>query len=135
MITDSDALEALRPEVDDLLGALEGFGLPRAELRLAWAFTVKSEAGGTGLLRDMRAQAYAQIDEDGLSYVIDDVQVDPSPDVAAVVRGYLNGLPPERMRAIGFATVASTPEEFTAQLAREVPDIAAGIAATGLRSE
>jgi hypothetical protein len=87
VITDSDALEALRPEVDDLLAALEGFGLPRAELRLAWAFTVKSEAGGTGLLRDMRAQAYAQIDEDGLSYVIDDVQVDPSPDVAAVVRG------------------------------------------------
>ena len=54
--------------------------------------------------------------------------------VAALVRAYLNGLPPERMRAIGFATVASTPEEFTAQLAREVPEIAAGIAATGLRS-
>ncbi|NDG49288.1 MAG: tripartite tricarboxylate transporter substrate binding protein, partial [Rhodospirillales bacterium] len=55
--------------------------------------------------------------------------------VAALVRAYLNGLPPERMRAIGFATVASTPEEFTAQLAREVPEIAAGIAATSLRSQ
>ncbi|MFM2247869.1 MAG: hypothetical protein RL071_3944, partial [Pseudomonadota bacterium] len=87
VITDSDALEALRPEVDALLGALEGFGLPRAELRLAWAFTVKSEAGGTGLQRDMRAQAYAQIADDGVPYVIDAVVVDPSADVAALVRG------------------------------------------------
>jgi tripartite-type tricarboxylate transporter receptor subunit TctC len=55
--------------------------------------------------------------------------------VSTIVRAYLNGLPPDRLRSIGFATVASTPEAFVAQLAREVPEIAAGIAAANIRTE
>jgi tripartite-type tricarboxylate transporter receptor subunit TctC len=55
--------------------------------------------------------------------------------ISAIVRDTIQGLPPGRLRGIGFYAVVSTPEEFAAQLAREVPELAAGIAAANIRAD
>lgn len=55
--------------------------------------------------------------------------------VSAITREYIAGLPVERLRGIGFTAVGSTPEQFAAQLAREVPELAAGIAAANIRAD
>lgn len=85
--TGDPALEARRPAAEALFTALEGHGFAREDLQLAWEFNVKSELAGVGLLRDMRNQAAAIAAAEGFTYTIDEVIADPSPDVAAVVRG------------------------------------------------
>ncbi len=100
-LTSPDAFIALRDgiltsdaDVEDMRARFEGLfetaaaaGYPRQELLLAWDLQVASEEGVTGPIRSMRQQLFADIDEQGVPYTIEDVEVDPNGDVAFIVRG------------------------------------------------
>lgn len=56
------SLEARRPQIDSLLGALEGFGVEREDLILAFEFVVRSDEQLTGDMLAMRDTALAWLD-------------------------------------------------------------------------
>jgi hypothetical protein len=61
--TDPD-VEARRPHMEDLLSTLEGDGIPRGNLYLAWDFTVASEHSLAGRALAIRDDALHQLGDD-----------------------------------------------------------------------
>jgi hypothetical protein len=64
----TNALSAVRASYEQLFAALEGVGVTRRSLTLAWEVTTASDADVTGHLVGMRDQALAMVD--GLSWTI-----------------------------------------------------------------
>ena len=88
--TDSDepSVEARRALYDDIFAHLDGSGVDRDDLQIAWDFTTASRENNTGRLLTMRDQALAALDDDdGPAYTITSVELDPSPHLAAVIEG------------------------------------------------
>jgi predicted esterase len=90
--TDSALLEAMRPELDTALDALDAAGFPRADLALAWDFTVASDGF---LHREMiatRDRALAAIANRPLAFtLVTDQQPDPhNANIARYVTGKLD---------------------------------------------
>jgi hypothetical protein len=70
--TDNAAVEARRPKMEDVFSKLGTAGIGRADLYLAWDFTVASERNLTERLLAMRDDAFAQLNDTDL----DDGDVD-----------------------------------------------------------
>lgn len=70
-------MERLRPRYDDIFSALDGQGVSRDELVLAWDFTTASDEFLTADLLSMREQALPVIDA-GLSFTAAEVAADPT---------------------------------------------------------
>lgn len=87
VLTDNEDVEAARPHMEELFAAAEQWGIPRSELTLAFDFQVASEDWLLGPAMSMRDEGLAAIEAGELSYTIDEVQVDPNPDIAKIVLG------------------------------------------------
>jgi hypothetical protein len=59
----NDALKPLESRYEDIFDNLEGAGVPRAQLTLAWDVTTASDADSTGHLVAMRDQALTMVDQ------------------------------------------------------------------------
>lgn len=85
--TDVAQLEAVRDGFEGVFEVLTAAGVERGSLQLAWSFTTVSE---DALQRDFRAiapQVEAAAGGGSLGYTIDEVEDDPDPALARVIRG------------------------------------------------
>jgi hypothetical protein len=80
------SVDTRRALYDDIFAHLETAGLDRADLQLAWDFTVASRASSTDRLIHMRDTALTAIGG-GASYTLDSVEVAPDPHVALRIEG------------------------------------------------
>lgn len=71
----------------NIFPAIEKAGIARADLQLAWDFTTDVEERTNGTLVAVRDAVFDVIGEDGPEYVIDAVEVDPSAEIARLIRG------------------------------------------------
>ncbi len=100
----SDAFVALRdtvasedPRVEDrrdlyetiIFPTLAEQGVDRSTLQLAWDFVVASKENITGKALWMRDDLYSRIEADGVSYVIDQVELEPNDTTARRIKGHL----------------------------------------------
>jgi hypothetical protein len=85
--SDEPSVDARRGLYADIFARLATAGVERADVQLAWDFTVGSVEDLTGEMITMRDLALAAVGEDGPPYVIDSVAMDVSEDVAIQVRG------------------------------------------------
>ncbi len=82
-----DVVEQRRPAMERVFSDLSGAGVERAELVLAWDFTVRSTEDATGRLLAMRDDAFGALGDAAPEFRIDDVDTDGAPDGARVVTG------------------------------------------------
>ncbi len=91
-------INARRPHYEELFSTLEGAGIERSNLYLAWDFTVASDANNTSRELSMRNQAFAQLGDtnlaDGIpqgvspSFAVTKVENEPNPgQIARRVKG------------------------------------------------
>lgn len=86
--TDLDPIEQRRPAMEAALGALEGAGVERSELVLAWDFTVASTESITGRVLHLRDTALAQLGDEGApEFTVTEVLEAPDDGIARLVRG------------------------------------------------
>jgi hypothetical protein len=96
--SENATVNARRPHYEELFTKLEGAGIARGELYLAWDFTVASDANNTSRELSMRNQAFAQLGDtnlaDGIpqgvspSFAVTSVENEPNPgQIARRVKG------------------------------------------------
>ncbi len=96
--SEQEVINARRPHFEELFSTLEGAGIARANLYLAWDFTVASDANNTSRMLAMRNQAFAEIGDENLadgipegvspSFEVTSVQENPNPgQIARRVKG------------------------------------------------
>ena len=85
--TNSPAVEALRPHFEELFGFLEEQGYVRADLLLAWDFSVASKDYLLGSILSMREETLQATWGQGLGYVITKVEENPDEHLALLVEG------------------------------------------------
>jgi len=107
LITSNAAIENRRPHMEDLITTLQGDGIQRSNLYMAWDFTVASEHSLAGRALAIRDDALHQlgddtpgdgvIDGDAPTFHITSVQDAPDPDVPAntlrLIDGELTNIP------------------------------------------
>ena len=86
--TDVPQLEALREGHAEIFAALSEAGVARADLQLAWDFTTASAGQVQGDLVAIAPQVVAKAGAGDLGYTIEEVEVEPSPELARVLRGH-----------------------------------------------
>lgn len=84
--SEDPGVEARRGLYEDIFGHLEEAGVARAEVQIAWDFTVASRASATDNLVAMRDTALAEIGA-GATYTFDSVETDPDPLLALRIEG------------------------------------------------
>jgi hypothetical protein len=84
--SDEPSVDARRVLYGDIFSHLDDAGIDRADLQLAWDFTVSSRENNTARLLHMRDAALAAIG-DGAPYTFDSIQVDPDPHLALRIEG------------------------------------------------
>ncbi len=67
-------IEGRRELYDEVFGKLDAAGWSRAEVTVAWDFTIKSAEGVAGRIQFMRDDAKARVGDSGPPYVIDTVE-------------------------------------------------------------
>jgi hypothetical protein len=96
--SENDVINARRGHYEELFSTLEGAGIKRSKLYLAWDFTVASDENLTGRELSMRNQAFAEIGDENLangvvegvspSFHVTEVQNNPNPgQIARRVKG------------------------------------------------
>jgi len=65
--SENEAINARRPHFEELFSTLEGAGISRSSLYLAWDFTVASDASNSGRELSMRNDAFAQLGDTNLA--------------------------------------------------------------------
>jgi hypothetical protein len=104
--TDVPELEAIRGGFAAVFGPLAAAGVDRAGLQLAWSFTTATEEALTRDFTAIAPQVEAIAGAGDLGYVIEEVDEDPDPALARVIRGRFtvpncltnDGGPGERMK-------------------------------------
>ena len=86
--TDVPQLEALRKDQEDVFAALQAAGVERESLQLAWGFHTASAERMQSDLVAISPQVEEFAGKGDLGYVIDEVQVQPTPALARVIRGH-----------------------------------------------
>lgn len=81
------ALEARRSGFEEVFAALEGAGVERASLIIAWRFRTASDESTRGTLLAMRAAALEELGDDGIGCKITSVQDDFKQTGARRIRG------------------------------------------------
>jgi hypothetical protein len=74
LLTDNAAIEDRRAHMEELISTLQAAGIPRANLYLAWDFTVASAESIAGRVLAMRDDAFARLGDT----VLDDLEVQGS---------------------------------------------------------
>ncbi len=72
-LTDNPAIEARRPAMEKLFATLEGAGVARDELYLAWDFNIASVRNITGRLLHIRDEAFAALGNAAPMFSVDEV--------------------------------------------------------------
>lgn len=96
--SEQEAINLRRPHFEEVFSTLQGAGIQRSDLYLAWVFTVASDANNTSRELAMRNDAFAQLGdsnlEDGVpqgvspSFVVTKVENEPNPgQIARRVKG------------------------------------------------
>ena len=96
--SEQEAINARRPHYEEIFSTLQGAGIQRGDLYLAWDFTVASDANNTARELAMRNDAFAQLGDSNLadgvpqgvspSFVVTSVQNEPNPgQIARRVKG------------------------------------------------
>ncbi len=85
--TGDPAKEARRPHMEDLFTTLAAAGIPRADLYLAWDFTVASERNLSERLLFMRDDAFDQLDSAAPAFVVSSTQDNVDPKIFRKVTG------------------------------------------------
>lgn len=88
--TGNTAVEARRPQMEEIFGTLTEAGVARSDLWLAWDFTVASTESLTGPMLHIRDDAFAALGDDAPAFAITDVVV-PEGEAAGRVAFYLHG--------------------------------------------
>ena len=78
--TDVDAIEQRRAQLDPVLEALDGAGIDRADLTLAWDFTIASTNNITGRMLHIRDETLAELGDSAPEFTISEVIDDPRND-------------------------------------------------------
>lgn len=87
--TDDPRVEDRRSVFEDtIFPALSATGFAQSNLQLAWDFVIGSREGITGKSIWMRDDALERVGADGPEYIIDDVVVQPSAEVALRIHGH-----------------------------------------------
>ncbi len=82
------ALAALAPRYEaEVFAPLERAGVPRAELLLAWDFTVRSEADATADLVSIRDDLRARLDTSAPAITIKSIKQNPTAHIARQIEG------------------------------------------------
>lgn len=84
--SDEYSVGARRELYEEIFATLEGAGVERASLQLAWDFTVASRESATDRLLAMRDAALAAIG-DGAAYTFTSVETAPDPRIALRIEG------------------------------------------------
>jgi len=93
-------IEGRRADFEEIFGLLEGAGVPRSELFLAWDFVTATGETIWGDMVAMRDGAHEALDAEGTSCTIEEVQMSPDEHIARRVYGtvrvplFLNGVDP-----------------------------------------
>jgi len=93
-----EAINLRRPHFEEIFSTLQGAGIARSNLYLAWDFTVASDANNTSRELSMRNDAFAQLGdsnlEDGVvegvspTFAVTEVENEPNPgEIARRVKG------------------------------------------------
>ncbi len=77
--SDEPSVEARRDLYDDIFAVLDGAGVAKADLQLAWDFTTASRASNTDWLVHMRDDAFEKVGPTGPAYTITSVDQDLDP--------------------------------------------------------
>jgi hypothetical protein len=96
--TENEVINGRRAHYEELFTKLEGAGIARSELYLAWDFTVASDANNTGRELSMRNRAFAELGDNNLengvvegvspSFTVTSVENEPNPgQIARRVKG------------------------------------------------
>lgn len=86
IVTDDTRIEGARDRFEGVFAALEGQGLDRDALLVAWEIPVASEDQVLGPIRSMQEQA-AALNASGIPYTIDSVETDPTDHAWKIVQG------------------------------------------------
>jgi hypothetical protein len=81
------SVERRRALYDDLFTILEGAGVPKGDLQIAWDYTTASRDNNTRWLLAMRDDALAKVGEEGPEYVIDTIEDDPNEHIRRRIHG------------------------------------------------
>lgn len=76
VLSDDSSIEDRRPLFVDIFQHLDGAGVAREDLVLAWDFTTASQENNQKWMLSIRDQTYAWGDDNGLEYTIDEVTPD-----------------------------------------------------------
>lgn len=87
--TTSARLEARRAHFDDIFARLEGKGIARKELQIAWDYTTASRESNTRVMLAMRDDALAKVGPLGPTYVITKIENDPNPWLSKRLTGMM----------------------------------------------
>ena len=90
LATDVPQLEALRDGHAEIFAALAKAGVAREELQLAWDFRTASASSTQRDLLEISPQVEAAAGAGELGYEIDEIDLQPSPLLARVIRGHFN---------------------------------------------
>ncbi len=96
--SEQEQINARRPHYEEILSLLEGAGIQRSNLYLAWDFTVASDANNTSRELSMRNDAFAQLGDTNLAdgipegvsptFQVTSVEEEPNPgQIARRVKG------------------------------------------------
>jgi hypothetical protein len=86
-ISDSAAVEARRPHMESLFGALASAGVARTDLYLAWDFTIASGRSLSERMLHIRDDAFASLAGAAPAFTVTNVQTDPDPRTARRISG------------------------------------------------
>jgi hypothetical protein len=71
----------------DIFARLKKADIKRADLQLAWDFTVASDENNTRWMLHIRDHAFAQVGADGPAYRLDSIEPNPTADIAVRLKG------------------------------------------------
>jgi hypothetical protein len=80
--SDDPSVEGRRDLYENIFHHLDAVGVPRENLQLAWDFTTASRENNTARMIHMRDQALAALPESGPTFVVTEVEEDPTPELA-----------------------------------------------------
>jgi len=87
LTTTDDAFEARRPRMESAFAVLGGVGVERADLQLAWSFTVAGTDNLAGRMLHMRDDAFENLGDKAPTFTVDEVVDAPSDRVYREILG------------------------------------------------
>ena len=87
LTTDISTIEQRRPDMEKTFAALQGAGVTRSDLQLAWSFTVASTKSISSRMLHIRDDALAQLGDKAPTYTVTKVTPNSDTNIARQVEG------------------------------------------------